>query len=395
MPKIKFTQLRIESLPAPESGRLDYHDTGCAGLTCRVSHTGVKSFVVLKWNGTNTQRITLGKFPALTVKDAQEAANNTKSDLIRGVNPTEEKRKNKIKGITLQGLMDQYLENKTDLREATVFDYSQKLRQGFADWLDKPVSEITESMVLARRRQIEKGVDNKLRVLRLLMHYAVRRKIIEVNPVNAVTEERLWSAPIRKKRLISKDSLKDWYEAVMALDNEKAKIYLLLLLHTGLRDTDVRYLEWTDIDFKNDCLQARDTKNGTDFTAYLAPQIKPHLRALQALTGDGKYLFPGDTKDGVMGIPRKPIQKVCEVANIEFSSHDLKRTFLTIGEAALIPFSLLKALANHKISRDVTEGYIITEAHTLREATYKIADAIQARVNDTGGNVAVFKAQVV
>ncbi len=387
MSKIKFTQLRIEALAAPDTGRVDYHDTGCSGLTCRVSHTGIKSFVVLKWNGKNTQRITLGKFPSLTVKDAQVKANEIKSDLIRGINPTEEKRKDKIRGITLQELMDQYLANKTDLREATVFDYNQKLRQGFADWLSKPVNEITEAMVLARRRHIEKGVDNKLRVLRLLMHYAVRRKIIEVNPVNAVTEERLWSAPIRKKRMISKDSLKDWNNAVMALENEKAKIYLLLLLHTGLRDTDVRYLEWTDIDFKNDCLQARDTKNGTDFTAYLAPQIKPHLRALQALTGTGKYLFPGDTKDGVMGIPRKPIQQVCKEANLEFSSHDLKRTFLTIGEAALIPFSLLKALANHKTGRDVTEGYIIAEAHTLREATHKIADAIQAGVSDAGGNV--------
>ena len=112
MSKIKFTQLRIEALAAPDTGRVDYHDTGCSGLTCRVSHTGIKSFVVLKWNGKNTQRITLGKFPSLTVKDAQVKANEIKSDLIRGINPTEEKRKDKIRGITLQELMDQYLANK-------------------------------------------------------------------------------------------------------------------------------------------------------------------------------------------------------------------------------------------------------------------------------------------
>ncbi|MEY3880866.1 MAG: hypothetical protein RIQ94_1662, partial [Pseudomonadota bacterium] len=66
--------------------------------------------------------------------------------------------------------------------------------------------------------------------------------------------------------MIPSDSLKDWYEAVIKLDNEKAKVYLLLLLHTGLRDQDVRYLEWKDIDFKKDCFVARDTKNHSDFT---------------------------------------------------------------------------------------------------------------------------------
>ena len=35
-----------------------------------------------------------------------------KSDLVRGINPTEEKRKNKIRGMTLQELMNQYLANR-------------------------------------------------------------------------------------------------------------------------------------------------------------------------------------------------------------------------------------------------------------------------------------------
>jgi hypothetical protein len=78
-----------------------------------------------------------------------------------------------------------------------------------------------------------------------------------------------------------------------------------------------------------------------------------------------------------MNVPRKPIAQVCRQVNMEFSSHDLKRTFLTIGEAAMIPFSLLKTLANHKTDGDITAGYINTEANTLKQATYKIADYIE------------------
>ena len=395
MPKINFTQDRIRNLPTPKEGRVDYYDIEIPKLTCRVSSTGVKSFVLLKWTGKTMQRVTLGRFPDLTVYDARKKANKALTDLAQGINPTEEKRKEKARNITLQELLDKYLSDKTDLREASILDYTKKINQGFDDWLNKPINTITRDMVTARRKQFEGGRDNKLRVLRLLMRYAViTLKALDENPVDVLTDGGLWAKPKRKKRMIPSDNLKGWYQSVLKLDNEKAKVYLLLLLHTGLRDQDVRYLEWKDIDFKNDCFIARDTKNHSDFTAYIAPQIKPYLRNLQALTGDNQYLFPGDSKDGVMNTPRKPIAQVCKEAGIEFSSHDLKRTFLTIGEAAMIPFSLLKALANHQTDSDVTGGYINPEANTLRQATFKIAGYIQDRVSDAGDNVVNIKKAV-
>ncbi|MGZ5054305.1 MAG: tyrosine-type recombinase/integrase [Methylobacter sp.] len=391
---INFTQDRIRSLPSPiNKGREDYYDSGCPKLICRVSGTGNKSFVVMKKTADGkTRRITLGRFPDLSVSDARKMAQAALTDLAQGVNPTAEKRKQRLRSITLQELLNMYLKDKSDLREASVFDYTKKINQGFSDWLNKPINEITRDMVLARRKQLEGGRDNKLRVLRLLMRYAVvTLKALDENPVDVLRDGSLWSKPKRKKRIIPSDNLKDWYNAVLNLENEKAKVYLLLLLHTGLRDQDVRYLEWKDVDFKNDCFIVRDTKNHTDFTAYLAPQVKPFLRSLHALTGDNLFVFPGESKDGVMNIPRKPIAQVCNQTGIEFSSHDLKRTFLTIGEAAMIPFSLLKALANHKTDNDVTGGYINPETKTLKAATFKIADYIQQHTAPDNQNIVTLR----
>lgn len=391
--KINFTQDRIRELTPPEKGRVDYYDSGCPKLTCRVSDTGNKSFVVLKKTANGkTQRVTLGRFPDMSVSDARKKTQAALSELSNGINPTEEKRKQRLRGMTLQELLDRYLSDKTALREYSVLDYTNKINQGFPDWLNKPINEITRDMVLARRKQLTGGIDNKMRVLRLLMHYAVNAlKAIDDNPVDAIKDGGLWSKPTRRKRMIPSDNIKDWYNAVLELDNEKAKVYLLLLLHTGLRDQDVRYLEWCDVDFKNDCFTARDTKNRSDFTAYLAPQIKPYLRALHGKTGHGHYVFPGGNADGVMDIPRKPIAKVCKQTGVTFSSHDLKRTFLTIGESAMIPFSLLKALANHQTDGDVTGGYINPEAKTLRQATFKIADTIQRLTTADDDNIVLLQ----
>ncbi|MCX7102766.1 MAG: integrase arm-type DNA-binding domain-containing protein [Methylobacter sp.] len=377
---INFTQDRIRELPSPKTGRIDYYDAGCPKLTCRVSSTGNKSFVVLKkTTDGKTQRVTLGRFPDMPVSDARKKAQAALVNFANGINPTAEKKKQRFRNITLQDLFDRYLADKTELREASIKDYTKIMNSpfGFADWLNKPINEITRDMVLARRKQFTGGADNKMRVLRLLMNYAIALKAIDENPVGVLRDGSLWAKPTRRKRMIPSDNIKDWYNSVLHLDNEQAKVYLLLLLHTGLRDQDVRYLEWKDVDFKNDCFTAKDTKNRSDFTAYLAPQIKPYLRALHDKTGGGQYVFPGRNVDGVMDVPRKPIAQVCKQTGITFSSHDLKRTFLTIGEAAMIPFSLLKALANHTTDGDVTGGYINPEANTLRQATFKIADTIQ------------------
>jgi len=391
--KVNFTQQRIENLPTPEKGRTDYHDTGCPKLTCRISNTGNKSFVVLKKNESGkVQRITLGRFPDISVSQARKLTIETLSEISDGINPIEEKRKQRYRAITLQQLFDIYLEDKAELRDASKLDYTRKLKQGFSDWLNKPVNEISREMVKAKRNSFTGGRDNKMRVLRLLMTYAHKTlKSIDENPVDIITEGKLWAKPTRKARMIPSDNLKDWYQAVLKLDNEKAKVYLLLLLHTGLRDQDVRYLEWKDINFKSDSFIARDTKNHSDFTAYIAPQIKPYLRSLKTMTGNNSFVFPGDTKDGVMGIPRKPITQVSKQTGIEFSSHDLKRTFLTIGEAAMLPFSLLKALANHKTNNDVTGGYINPEAKTLKQATFKIADYIQQHTAPDEENIISLK----
>lgn len=391
--KLNFTQQRIDNLAAPEKGRIDYHDTGCPKLTCRISSTGSKSFVLLKWNGKTTQRVTLGRFPDISVFHARKLATEALQSMASGIDPNEEKRKKRYRAITLNELFNIYLKDKSDLRPASISDYTKKLNQGFSDWLNKPINEITRDMVKAKRNSFTGGRDNKMRVLRLLMTYAHKTlKAIDENPVDILTEGKLWAKSTRKSRMIPSDHLKGWYQAVLDLDNEKAKVYLLLLLHTGLRDQDVRHLEWKDIDLKNDCFIARDTKNHTDFTAYIAPQIKPYLRNLKALTGNTPYVFPGDTKAGVMGIPRKPISQVCKQADIEFSSHDLKRTFLTIGEANMIPFSLLKALANHKTNNDVTGGYINPETKTLKAATFQITGYIQQHTAPSDSNIVTLNA---
>jgi integrase len=389
--KFNFTQDRVKNLPLPTTkDREDYHDLGCPKLICRVSKTGSKSFVVKKKtvNG-KTQRVTLGRFPDMTVSDARKKAQATLIELAQGINPTEKKRTDKIKKITLSELMTKYIEQK-DLRSGTAADYQKKLSEGFADWLDKPVNEITRDMVLVRHKKLPgngTSKDNKMRILRLLMRYALALKIINESPTDALREVGLWSKPTRKSRIIPADSLKDWYQAVLQLTNLKAKTYLLLLLHTGLRANEALHLEWKNVDFKNDTVTVMDTKNHSNFTTYIPTQLKPYMRSLQELTGNNNFVFPGDNAEGAMAIPRWPLDQVTLKTGIEFSSHDLRRTFATIAEASLLPETIIKRLLNHTTDNCVTGGYIRTEANTMKQAIDRVAGFIYQHVTHDIENV--------
>lgn len=81
-------------------------------------------------------------------------------------------------------------------------------------------------------------------------------------------------------------------------------------------------------------------------------------------------------KDGYIIEPRKQMAKVIEATGIQFTVHDLRRTFITIAESLDIPAYALKRLLNHKMSGDVTAAYIILDVERLRKPMQMIADFI-------------------
>ncbi|MGH1389789.1 MAG: Arm DNA-binding domain-containing protein, partial [Aeromonas jandaei] len=71
---IKFTKKELEKLPIPETGRVEYHDTEVNGLRLRITQTGVKTFSLAKSQGGKFIRVTIGRFPAVSVEQARNKA---------------------------------------------------------------------------------------------------------------------------------------------------------------------------------------------------------------------------------------------------------------------------------------------------------------------------------
>ena len=58
----------------PADGQRFIRDTLTPGLALRITARGVKSYVIECWINNRSRRVTLGKHPALSLKDARKRA---------------------------------------------------------------------------------------------------------------------------------------------------------------------------------------------------------------------------------------------------------------------------------------------------------------------------------
>jgi len=385
---IKFTHAAVGQIQIPARGRVYYRDQKDPSLGLVVSSTGKKSFYLHVTENRQTRRITLGKYPQLSVALARDLAKTKFAQVIQGIDPIAEKRRAVAMKTTLRNVLDDYIKNK-DLKPITINDYRIEISQSFSDWRNKPLAEITPDMI--RRRYIERGKSSKARadlgrrVLSALFNYAKHRyktpdgkSCFPENPVRIISDLKIGFSIPRRKRVIGKDQMSSWWKAVNH-QSEHDRNYLAFLAFTGCRLTESKNLDWQDVNVKRGIFALVEPKNReSDVVLPLPDTVLRMIRPHTATTGP---VFPcGD-------VPWL-IKKVRLESGVEFSAHDLRRTFITTGNSLDISVYTVKALANHKISTsDVTAGYDIPDMERLRIASQKIEAALLRQVGCFSENV--------
>lgn len=159
--RLNFTKRVLEELPKPEAGkRFYFHDTKVNGLLMAVTSAGVKSFQVYRKVRGKPVRVTLGRFPDMTIEQARRNAQAALSTMAEGISPNLEKKAARARSVTLGEVFKDYLEVRTkgekSLKPRTVLDYTQLMEKAFKDWEHKPLSGITRDMVASRHAKLGK-----------------------------------------------------------------------------------------------------------------------------------------------------------------------------------------------------------------------------------------------
>lgn len=385
MPKAKLTKSTIDAMPTPEKGQTMYWDSDLPGFGLIVGPRS-KTFVAQKDIRGRTVRSSIGRFGHFTADEARKIAKDRLYHMAQGINPNDDGKQAVQSAITLGVVLESYITMNHSLKPSTRKAYRHALHRYMGDWLPMLMTDIDKRMIGARHARIATehsayAANAAMRVLRALFNYAhATFDVCPANPVQYLTKIKAWFKEKRRRTYISPSDLPAWWQAVRGLENDTYRDFLLLLLFTGLRRGEAASLRWANINFKDRYFTITDTKNGDPLDLPLGQFLLDMLTARQQHHGSQEFVFPGPGTGGHLAEPKKGVLKVIQKSGVDFTCHDLRRTFITIAESLDVSGYALKRLLNHRVT-DVTGGYIIMDAERLRGPAEKVEQFILERVH--------------
>lgn len=404
--RINFTKPTLDALPLPEAGkRAVWHDTGkraVPGLQLRVTANGVKTFSVFKRvAGGKPERVSLGRYPDITVEQARKEAIATIAKLTLGKSPNEAKRTNKVQSLTFKAALEEYVVEKRrkdglPLKARTKADYLAMVAPGRvkADkthGLDgelhglagKPVHGITGDRIRAVHAEIKKRGERRaaygMQVLRAVLNWHGVQ--VPDSPFDKAKAEkyRIGIPQARAaERAIKSERIGAWWNAANALPDSVAVDYLKFCLLTGCRPAEPLKVLMSDCDLIGGRVLLRDTKNRRDHTLALSTQ------ALELVKRHAKGKQPSDRLFALTD-PKKTVQALAKATGIEFSTKDLRATFANIAEKLATAYTL-KWMMNHAQAGDVTgKHYLLKDEAQMRAGWQAVADWIEVQAGIAAG----------
>lgn len=381
MPRVKLTKAVIDKIPHTDKGQLLIWDSELRGFGLCVGQNS-KTFVVQRQINGRSRRIVIERYGVITAEQARRLAAENLFMMGQGIDPNEEKRARRAKSITLRELAEEFLKVRNNLKERTKADYLYNLEKYLADWMEKPVKEITEEKFQKRYFYIGEhngptSANNVKRILGSILTYAIAaHKLFDKNPVRIISDTKS-AYPIKRRRTYIKPSqLPAVWKAIHADPHDTFRDYLILLLFTGLRRNEAAKIKWADIDFIDRTLTIRETKNGEVLILPLSDYIFDLLEKRRRRYGNHIYVFSGRGVSQHIEEPKKAVYRITKATGIKFTVHDLRRTFVSIAESLDVSMFALKHLVNHKIGGEITGSYVIMNVERLRAPVQRISDYI-------------------
>lgn len=333
--KHNFTKSFIESLPKAEKGKRSYYkDNKVSSLEIMVTDKGSKSFKVTKKKDGRIIRVTLGKYPDLSIENARKKAHEVSAQIAAGINPNEEKSKLNQE-ITFGNLFKEFIERYAKSQKKTWKDDERDINRLCSQWFKRRISTITNQDVRLFHEKL--GADAPYMANRMLARIKVMyNKAIEWgyggnNPADKIKKFKEES----RDRFIQPDELPRFFKSLEQEENTIARDYIYLSLYTGARQSDVLSMRWDQIDFLSEKWRIPKTKNGDPQTI---PLMKEALEIVKNRKKENKKLDLSDLQKqwvlpsfksevGHLTEPKKAWSRILERAKIDnLRLHDIRRT---------------------------------------------------------------------
>lgn len=347
----------------PGEARREIPDGGLRGLYLIVQPSGAKAWAArYRGAGDKPAKLTLGRWPAMGLAEAREAARAALREVSEGGDPAAAKREEREARAsgrdTVRALFEDYRRRKLAKLKAGEQPARMLERLMLPKWGDRRVQEITRRDAIELVEAVaDRGTlptANRLKAYGgAFFAWLVARDVIERSPFEGVKPV---AREASRDRVLSDDEIRWLWQAAERVGYPFGPMARVLLL-TGQRLGEVAGLRWAELDGDMWRLPAERVKNARPHTVPLSAAALGELNALPRISGGFAFTTTGATP--VSGYNRaigRLRDAVAEVAAEErgepvdlapWGFHDLRRTFAT-GLARLgVPVQVAEACLNH------------------------------------------------
>lgn len=314
--------------------------------------------------GGRREKLTLGKYPALTLKNARLKRDEAAQAAAMDKSPARQKQLAKraaADATPVAEFGERYFLDilVKDRRDTTIprryFDKAIVPAIG-----TKPVRDVTTEDVRAIIwKKKEQGFDaaaGQIRgLLKRIFDYAMTAGLVSVNPVLALPMRHVHRAKSRD-RALAPDEIRSFLKAAFESNiRRQFKIGLHLILLTMVRKSELLLARWEHVDLEQAewLIPAEHSKTGKPHIVFLSSQSVALFKELHALACGSELVMPG------RGSQTKPfshnaINTALKVALVgqaipAFTIHDLRRTASTLLHENGWASDVVEKALNHTI----------------------------------------------
>jgi integrase len=330
-----------------------------------------------------------------------------------GVHPKEAEAKARLSGSTMTDLLEDYAKRKK-LKEKTIQGYKSILNSVLSKFSHRDIKDITHQQITAwytsLERDKETSANRGLSVFKACFNSAVNLELIEPNdnPMLKLDVTRYEAIP---RETILKDKLLiRWLLAFLDLGathyneggkwkphrtfkenqhtkknkkviTEATRDYILFLLLTGSRSTELKLLQWEDVNMDEETItyKKETTKSNRPLTLPLTYTMLLILNNRLEKNQDSKYVFPPQSKlthSKHLANANRVFKAISDASKMPrgITAHDLRHTFMWVArykakyliddEWHRIGTDEISALVNHQVS--LQRGYTGEELEEMR-----------------------------
>jgi len=281
-----------------------YKLTDGGGLYLLVSPRGGKWWRFDYRFQSKRKTLSMGVYPAISLKDARDRRDEAKKQLANGIDPAMVRKSQK------------HQQSQPNTFEAVAREWHDKFKPGWSDthasrllrllerdifpWLGSmPVSDVSSPLLLQTIRRIEtRSLDTAHRAMQncgQVFRYAIATGRQQNDPTHALKGA---IPPIRDNHFASITHPEQIGALLRAIEGYKGEFITQSALRLGplvfVRPGELRHAEWSEINLEIGewRIPSEKMKMGQPHIVPLARQSVIILTGLQPLTGTGKYLFP-------------------------------------------------------------------------------------------------------